>query len=286
MFICNDCPRKCNIDREVKIGYCGCGILPSVTRCSPHFGEEPCISGTNGSGAVFFSGCNLKCTFCQNHEISRKENGKKFDEYQLKDLFQSLQDKNVHNINLVTASHFIRTVAKALEMAELNIPVVWNSSGYEDTETLKMLEGLVDIYLPDFKYWDSILAKKYSNAENYPKIASSAINEMYRQCGDYVIKDGLMVKGMIIRHLILPGYIENSMNVIDFVADNFNTDSVLFSLMSQFTIMPGCDIKRTVSYEENETLIHYMKTRKLSGFIQDISSSTDEMIPKFDLTGV
>lgn len=286
-FLCNDCPRRCNIDRDVKKGFCSCSNIPHLVRAAPHFGEEPCISGKNGSGTLFFSGCNLKCSFCQNHEISRNETGRAVSYSDISDIMLNLQDSGVHNINLVTAAHYVREVAKALENARLSIPVVWNSSGYESVESLRMLEGLVDIYLPDYKYCDSKLALKLSFARDYPEIASSAIKEMYRQVGPFKINnDGIMEKGVIIRHLIIPGYIENSMDVIDYVADSFSSSDVLFSLMSQFTPMDGCDIKDTVSKQDNDSLIHYMKIRGLDGFVQDVSSSTDELIPKFDLTGV
>ena len=286
MYICNDCPRNCSIDRDIKFGFCACGRMPYVTRAAPHFGEEPCISGTNGSGTVFFSGCNLKCSFCQNHEISRKQTGKQVDEFELSDIMIRLQEKGVHNINLVTPTHFSEIIAKSLILANLKIPVVWNSSGYEKAETLKKLEGLVDIYMPDYKYADHQLAKKYSYAEDYPEVAGNALKEMYRQTGKYIFDNGLLKSGLLVRHLILPGYTENSMDVIDFISDNFPQDSVLFSLMSQFTPMKACDINNRVTEDENEMLIHYMKLRGLSGFSQDNSSSTDELIPNFDLTGV
>lgn len=284
-YLCFDCPRECGADRETKKGYCACGPLPSVVRAAPHFGEEPCISGENGSGAVFFSGCNLKCVFCQNSEISRRQCGKELAPRELADLFLRLQDTGVHNINLVTATHFTRAVAEALEIAKPDIPVVWNSSGYEKPETLRMLEGLVQVYMPDYKYADPALAKKYSAAPDYPEKATEAIREMYRQTGPYREENGLLKKGVLIRHLILPGYSGNSMDVIDFVADSF-ADNVKFSLMSQFTPMNDCDINSRVSADENDMLIHYMKLRGLEGYTQDISSATGELIPNFDMTGV
>lgn len=198
----------------------------------------------------------------------------------------NLQDSGVHNINLVTPTHFTRFIAGALEKAQLSIPVVWNSSGYELPETLRMLDGLVQIYMPDYKYCDSELARKYSKAPDYPEVAAQAIEEMVRQVGVYIIeKNGLLKKGVLIRHLILPGCAENSMDVIDYVADTFG-DKVLFSLMSQFTPMPDCDIISRVTEEENSLLIHYMKSRSLSGYSQEISSSSEDFIPEFYLEGV
>lgn len=252
-------------------------------RAAPHFGEEPCISGSNGSGAVFFSGCNLKCTFCQNHEISRHEQGIEFDARSLADLFLRLQDCGVHNINLVTGTHFTSLIAEALSIAGLSIPVVWNSSGYELPETLRMLDGLVNIYLPDYKYCDSHLAAQYSFAPDYPEIASAAVAEMVRQRGFYKLENGLMTSGVLLRHLILPGHIENSMDVIDFAADHYK-DEILFSLMSQFVPMPGCDITSKVSQEDNSNLIHYMQLRGLTGYYQELSSASEDFIPSFDGT--
>lgn len=286
MYICNDCPRNCSIDRTKTTGFCACGINPCVTRAAPHFGEEPCISGTNGSGAIFFSGCNLKCSFCQNNEISSQQTGKELSSEELAVLMLRLQDKGVHNINLVTGSHHIRQIAKALELAKLSIPVVWNSSGYEKVDSLKLLDGLIQVYMPDYKYASKNLAKKYSFAVDYPEIVQLAINEMFRQRGNYILKDDLLISGVLIRHLILPGFTENTMDVIDSVADTYSQENVLFSLMCQFTPMPKCDIKNKVTSEENSNMIHYMKSRKLVGFSQELSSADEQFIPKFDLTGV
>ena len=293
-YICSDCPRHCNVQRNLDTpsGFCMSPSLPYIYRAAPHFGEEPCISGEKGSGAIFFSGCNLRCVFCQNYEISRGSGGKQVDVEGLKDIILRLQDKGVHNINLVTASHYVRAVAEALSELDLDIPVVWNSSGYESVETLKMLDGLVQIYMPDYKYAGSIPAKKYSRAADYPEIAAEAIKEMFRQRGAYRIdENGIMQSGVLIRHLILPDETDNSMNAIDFVADEFPAGSALFSLMSQYTPMPDCEkfpeLNRRVTREENEMLKHYMKLRGINdGFWQEPDSATEEMIPEFDLTGV
>ena len=262
--------------------------LPLAVRAAPHYGEEPCISGTRGSGAIFFSGCNLKCVFCQNIEISRIPKGKKLSVTGLKDTMKKLEDQGVHNINLVTPSHYIRAIAKALSEISLSIPVIWNSSGYDKVESLKMLDGLIDIYMPDFKYASSGLASALSGAVNYASTAKTAISEMFRQTGRYELdENGIMKKGVLIRHLMLPGQSENTMDAIDFAADEFG-DNVLFSLMSQYTPIGNVsgELKRKITPEENADMIHYMKARKLVGFTQDTDSSCKDFIPDFDLTGL
>ena len=263
-----------------------------VCRAAPHYGEEPCISGTRGSGAVFFAGCNLRCVFCQNHAISRGEAGEAVDAQRLRDIFRSLRDQGVHNINLVTPTHFSGVIAEALSGLELGIPVVWNSSGYESVETLRRLEGLVQIYMPDFKYADPDLAARCSAAPDYPEIALAAIREMYRQTGPFVLDgDGILRRGLLIRHLILPGAPENTLRVIDAVEDNFPTEHILFSLMSQYTPMPGLEgfpeLQRRVSPEEYARCASYLDFSEIAhGYYQSPESATDEMIPAFDGTGV
>ena len=293
-WYCSDCPRRCGAWRSADAGggFCGCTALPHIVRAAPHFGEEPCISGVNGSGTIFFSGCNLRCVFCQNHEISRSPSGKQTDIASLRDLMLRLRDKGVHNINLVTPTHYARAVAAALDGLELGIPVVWNSSGYESAETLKRLEGLVQIYMPDYKYSDPELARRYSSAPDYPAAAAEAIKEMYRQTGPFVLdENGILQRGLLIRHLILPGFDENSMNAIDFVADSFPPGSILFSLMSQYTPMQDTgrfpELQKRVSPESIELLCHYMKTRNITaGYWQEASSATGEMIPDFQDSGI
>ncbi len=293
-MICNACPRRCGAERTEYSpgGICACPCLPLVARAAPHYGEEPCISGSRGSGAVFFSGCNLKCVFCQNHEISRARIGKTVSIERLADIFLELRDKGVHNINLVTPTHYTDAIVKALERARLDIPVVWNSSGYDSVESLRELEGLVQIYMPDFKYTDSALALRYSAAPDYPEIARAAIFEMFRQVGPFELDDdGMLRSGVLLRHLILPGAEDNSRAVIDFVADNFPGDDILFSLMAQYTPMPDTErfpeLRKTVTAEENDMLIEYMMQRGIyNGFWQEPCSATDDMIPDFDLTGI
>ncbi len=293
-MLCNECPRHCGAKREENTmgGVCSSPALPRIARAAPHFGEEPCISGERGSGTVFFTGCNLRCVFCQNHEISRGKTGETVSVERLSHIFLELQDKGVHNINLVTGSHFVTPIVKALEKAKLSIPVVWNSSGYDSIESLRRLEGLVQIYMPDMKYMDSSLARRYSAAPDYPEVAQTAIGEMYRQTGNFVLdEEDMLRRGVLIRHLILPGAEENSRRVIDFVADNFPGDKVLFSLMCQFTPMPHTErfpeLQKTVSAELNDRLCQYMADRGIEwGFYQETSSATEEMIPDFDLAGV
>lgn len=293
-MICNECPRHCGAKREDDRvgGVCLSPALPRIARAAPHFGEEPCISGERGSGTVFFTGCNLKCVFCQNHEISRGKVGETVSVSRLRDIFLELQDKGVHNVNLVTGSHFVTPIVHALEAAKLQIPVVWNSSGYDSIESLKRLEGLVQIYMPDLKYMDTELARRYSAAPDYPEVAAKAIAEMYRQVGDFILDgDDMLRYGVLIRHLILPEAEENSRRVIDFVAEHFPGDKVLFSLMCQFTPMPDTErfpeLQKTVSAEVNDRLCDYMAQRGIEwGFFQEPESATEEMIPDFDLTGV
>lgn len=290
---CTLCPRRCGAVRgdETPGGICRSPLLPRVARAAPHYGEEPCIAGLNGTGAVFFTGCNLRCVFCQNIDISRGEGGESVTVPQLRDMLLRLRDSGVDSIDLVTGAHYIPAVAEALSGLSLGIPVVWNSSGYETADSLRMLEGLVQVYMPDFKYFDPKAAKRYSAAEDYPEAAAAAIKEMYRQVGPYVLDDrGLMKRGVLIRHLILPGRTEDVRDVIDFAADEFPRGSVLFSLMSQYTPMPGLErfpeLNARVTAEENRALIHYMQVRHLDGFWQEPDAATEEMIPDWDLTGV
>ena len=288
-MICNICPRQCNTDRSIKPGICGVGNTLKIARAMPHFWEEPCISGHSGSGTVFFSGCNLKCVFCQNYEISSGYVGKEITVSRLREIYSELIDKGVHNINLVTPTHFTEEIIKSLE-EPLPVPVVWNSGGYDSTETLRLIEGKVQIYLPDLKYMSEPIAKKYSLAPDYPETAKKALVEMFRQVGEVKLnKDGIMEKGMIIRHLMLPGEIENTLDVIDFVSSQFG-DRVIFSLMSQFTPNPQCklpELQRTVSEEEYNKAIDYMYLCGIeNAYIQDFSSAKAEYTPPFDLSGV
>ena len=291
---CSLCPRNCGALRgdDIPGGVCRSPLLPRIARAAAHFGEEPCIGGSRGTGAVFFTGCNLRCVFCQNRDISRGQGGKRVTVQQLREILLRLRDEGVDSIDLVTGAHYTPAIAEALEGLELGIPVVWNSSGYESVESLRLLEGLIQVYMPDFKYWDSALSARYSAAVDYPVVAAAAIKEMYRQAGSFVMgDDGILRSGVLIRHLILPGQAENAMNVIDFVADEFPRGSVLFSLMSQYTPMPGLEgcpeLTQRIDRELNDRLIHYLHVRGLeTGYWQETDAATAEMIPDFDQTGV
>ena len=290
---CVLCPRRCGAPRDgVRNGFCGVPAAAMVCRAAPHFGEEPCISGTRGSGAVFFAGCSLRCVFCQNRGISRGAAGETVTVPQLREIFLRLRDRGVHNINLVTPSHYSDVIAEALSGLDLGIPVVWNSGGYESVETLRSLEGLVQIWLPDWKYADSALAARYSAAPDYPQVVTAAVKEMFRQAGPFELDgDGLLRRGVLIRHLVLPGAPENTLRVIDAVEDNLPAKQVLFSLMAQYTPMPGLDaypaLQRRVTQEEYDRCMSYLDFSGIDhGYCQSPESATDEMIPAFDGTGV
>ncbi len=291
MYICNDCPRKCNAKREALAdsgkGFCNMGENPVIARADLHFWEEPPISGEKGSGTVFFSGCNLQCVFCQNEKISRGKFGKEITIDELKETYLYLIDKGAHNINLVTPSHYVDAVIKSLD-TPLNVPVVYNCGGYESLDAIQRLEGLIDIYIPDLKYSDNNLAKKYSKAPDYFEIATKAIKEMHKQTGNYIIdENGIMKKGVIIRHLILPGQLENTKSVIDWIKENFKPGEVLFSLMSQFTPIPSCNLEslnRRLTQEEYDIIEEYLYDSGIEdGFMQELSSASEEYVPPFDL---
>ena len=289
---CTLCPRACGIDRSERVGFCGVGSAPVVARAALHFFEEPCISGTRGSGTVFFTGCNLRCVYCQNEAISRGRGGKTVTPERLREICFDLIAQGAHNINLVTPSHFADAVAASLE-GGLPVPVVYNCGGYERVETLRKLEGRVQIYLPDFKYADAALAARYSAAPDYPAVAEAAIREMYRQTGDFVFDDdGQLVRGVLIRHLVLPGNLENTFGVIDRMREMFPRDGqVLFSLMSQYT--PVADVPqfpelcRRLTQEEYAAAEQYLFDSGIEdGFVQDRESAETDYIPAFDGTGV
>lgn len=293
-FVCTLCPRRCAALRtEAQAGgICRSPLLPRIARAAPHFGEEPCVAGKNGTGAVFFTGCNLRCVFCQNRDISRGEGaGKTLTVPELRDTLLRLRDRGVDSIDLVTGAHYIPAIAEALSGLSLGIPVVWNSSGYESVEALRQLEGLVQVYMPDYKYSDPEAARRYSAAADYPEVAADAFREMFRQVGPYTLdENGLMKSGVLIRHLILPGRLDDARDAIDFAADEFPRGAVLFSLMSQYTPTPGLErfpeLQRRVTPEENRALIHYMKVRHLDGFWQENEAATEELLPDWDLMGV
>lgn len=284
-MICNQCPRRCNVERSKTVGRCGVGENFKLARASLHFWEEPCISGENGSGTVFFSGCNLGCVFCQNYEISHRKIGREVSADELIKIFESLIEKGANNINLVNPTHYALQLADVLSKWKSPVPIVYNSSGYESVETLKMLDGLVDIYLPDFKYISSEKARKYSFAEDYPKVAMLALKEMKRQVGaDVFDESGLMKKGMIIRHLVLPSNTNASIKALDYLAENY-ADTYI-SVMAQYTPcgnLTGYDeINRKLTKREYNKIVNYILSLGLDKiFIQDLSSSGDRFIPEF-----
>ena len=261
-----------------------------LARAALHFWEEPPISGEKGSGTVFFTGCNLKCIFCQNETISAQKYGKTVSVERLKEIYSELIAQGAHNINLVTPTHYAHAVAESLK-TPLPVPVVYNCGGYESISTLKMLEGKISIYIPDLKYADNTLAMRYSAAPEYFETATAAILEMYRQTGDYVINDdGIMQKGVIIRHLVLPGQLDNTKRVIDWVKSTFTDGQVLFSLMSQFTPNKSCridELGRRLNESEYEEIAEYLYDSGIEdGFMQELSSAKEEYIPPFDLSGI
>ena len=297
MTLCYICPHRCGVDRPETMsssgtfGSCGCGMQPIVARAGLHMGEEPCISGTRGSGTVFFSGCNLHCVFCQNHKISCEGFGKEITIEHLQKIYQDLIAQGAHNINLVTPTHFTQAIIESLK-EKLSVPVVYNTSGFETIDTLRKLQGKVQIYLPDFKYSDNLAAIKYSNAPDYFRITAAAIKEMHRQTGDYRIDDeGILQSGVVIRHLILPGLVDNSKRVIDWVAETFKPGQVLFSLMHQYIPCGDAakypEINRTVSKAEyKEIEAHLFASNIEDGFVQDGDAASCDFIPDFDGTGI
>ena len=292
---CNVCPRNCGADRtNRKTGFCRAPYLPKVALVSRHDWEEPPISGTKGSGTVFFSHCNLGCVFCQNHDISQDGFGQEITVERLAEIFLEQQERGFHNVNLVSAVQFIPQVAKALTIAKaqgLSIPVVYNSNGYESIDGLKILEGLVDIYLPDFKYWDDALGLEYSKAPHYRETVSAAILEMRRQTGaDVLDENGIMKKGIILRHLVLPGHYKDSFKVLDWVKEHLSEETFV-SLMSQYTPMyQAKEIKplsrKLTTFEYDKVVDHFFEIGLKNGFMQKRSSATSEYTPSFDLSGV
>lgn len=292
---CLLCPRKCGINRSTgQTGVCGVSSEIKVARAALHYWEEPCISGKRGSGAVFFSGCSLHCVFCQNREISDGKAGKLISKERLSDIFMELADKGANNINLVTSGQYIPDIVWAVNDAKsrgMKLPIIYNTSGYENVTELKLLEGIVDVYLPDFKYMDSTLSARYSRAKDYPSVAKQALSEMVRQQPDVVIDDatGLIQKGVIVRQLLLPGHVNDAKAVLKYLYDTYH-DHVYISMMSQFTPIALKDypeINRTVTRREYERLVDYaLKIGITNAFIQEGDVANDSFIPAFDCEGV
>lgn len=290
---CMLCGHRCGADRaENETGFCSMGETAVLSKVMLHKWEEPCISGTNGSGAIFFAGCSLRCAFCQNWEISHMRKGLPVDIDRLRDIFDELADQGAHNINLVNPTHFVSFIQKAFKRYQKRIPVVYNTHGYDSLDALHRMDGIVDVYLPDLKYTYSLPARRYSSAPNYFEVAKVAIDEMFRQVGPVQYdENGLLKKGVIIRHLVLPGQTDSAKDVIDYVADHFEKGSVLFSLMSQYipcgeaTRYP--EINRRLTQEEYDEVSQYLMDSPIdNGFMQELDSADEQYVPDFDLSGV
>ena len=288
---CKLCPRECGADRSHKKGFCGESNVLRVARASLHMWEEPPISGISGSGTVFFSGCNLGCVFCQNHEIAHDHKGKEITPQALADVFLTLEEKGAANINLVTAVHFVPHVIAALEIAKakgLSIPTVYNSSGYESEETLRSLRGYIDIYLPDYKYRSPLLAERFSKAKNYPEVAERALAEMVSQTGPCIFdENGMMKKGVIVRHLVLPGHTDDSMAVLEYLHKTYG-DRIYISIMNQYTPMRKYEAfpelsRKLTSYEYGKVVKFAEKIGIKNGFLQSGEAAKESFIPSFDL---
>ncbi|NMM62134.1 radical SAM protein [Clostridium sp. P21] len=292
---CKLCPRNCNINRlKGELGYCKSGENVKIARVSLHNWEEPCISGQNGSGTIFFSNCNLRCIFCQNHEISSESIGKEVSIKRLSEIFLEQQERGAHNINLVTPTHYVPQIIEALKIAKkagLNIPILFNTSGYENVETIKSLNGYIDVYLPDIKYFNNKYSEKYSNAPNYFTYASKAVEEMFSQVGEVKFNNqGLIEKGVIIRHLMLPGLLFDSKKIIDYIYSTFG-DLVFLSLMNQYVPMHKVakfpELNKPLSPEHYNSMIEYCLSLGIkNAFIQEQGTSSKDFVPKFDLRGV
>lgn len=289
-MICNACPRGCNIDREVSLGYCKSPEKFKLARASLHYWEEPCISGKNGSGAIFFSGCNLGCVFCQNYEISHGCKGVEVSDDDLVRIMKRLVDEGANNINFVNPTHYSLQLLRVLEKYKPPVPIVYNTSGYDSVETLKMLDGAVDIYLPDFKYIRPEKALKYSKAEDYPQVAEEALAEMKRQVVEDVFdENGIMQRGMIIRHLVLPSNTNSSISALDYLAENFGDTYI--SVMAQYVpcgdLTEYKEINRPLTQREYDKVVNHIFDLGLQKiFVQELEAASDEFIPDFDFTGV
>ena len=290
---CEICPRKCKVNRYEKKGYCRCDDKVRIALVSKHYSEEPCISGRNGSGTIFFSNCNLNCIFCQNHDISQGGKGIDVTIERLAEIMLEQQERGANNINLVTPTMYVEQIIKAIDIAkknDLNIPIVYNTNGYEEVETIKKLNGYIDIYLPDFKYFTNELAIKYSKAPNYFEKVTSALIEMQSQFDEYVFDGEIMKKGMIVRHLVLPNHIQNSKNVLKWIKDNLRKD-IYVSVMAQYfpTYKAIGDelIGRKLSFSEYRKIEQYFYGLDIkNGYIQDLGKHEEEFVPDFNMDNV
>lgn len=290
---CIMCPHKCKVNRFEKVGRCKAGVNVKVALVSTHDYEEPPISGENGSGTIFFTGCNLSCVYCQNHEISQQMYGKEITIERLAEIMLEQQKRGVHNINLVTPTIYAYQIKEAIKLAKkqgLNIPIVYNTSGYENVDTLKALEGYIDIYLPDFKYFDDILGEKYSNIKQYSKYVKEALMEMRRQTKDTFDENGIMKTGLIIRHMILPNHIENSKNVIKWIKDNLG-ETTIISIMAQYfpthKANEYSEINRKIVKKELQQVEDWLfELNMVNGYIQELGDHEEEYVPNFNLDNV
>lgn len=291
---CSLCPRNCLVNRYLVDGFCGCNSLIKLARADLHYYEEPSISGVNGSGALFFSGCNLKCVFCQNYEISHKCFGKYITVDRLANIFLELQKRGANNINLVTGTPYIPHIIKALDIAKkkgLKIPIIYNSSGYESISSLKLLDGYIDVYLPDMKYYNNKYSLLYSKCDNYFEVCKEALNEMYNQVGNICFDDkGLIKRGMIVRHMVMPNMVEDSKNIIKYLYETYG-DNIYISIMNQYTpngnLKKYKEIDRVVSDDEYNEIIDYAILIGVNNaYIQETGTANESFIPNFDLTGI
>ncbi|MGN0598435.1 MAG: radical SAM protein [Oscillospiraceae bacterium] len=290
---CELCPRRCGVDRTHGTGFCGEGAELRAAKAYLHKWEEPCLSGENGAGTIFFSGCSLKCVFCQNYKISSENCGKVITVQRLGEIFLELQEKGAQNIELVSPTHFVPQIISALDLVKgrLNVPIVYNTGGYERVETLKMLDGYVDIFLPDFKYHNNEIAWKYSGAGDYFEVVCAAIDEMLRQVGAAEFdENGMMKRGVIIRHLTLPNHRHDSIAVLEEIASRWGTENILLSLMSQYTPFFRSsefpEISRRISTFEYNSVLKRAEELGFKGFMQERSSAKEEYTPDFDLQGI
>ena len=292
MTACTLCPRRCGTDRSRETGVCGEHDTVRAALAGLHFWEEPCITGTGGAGAVFFSGCNLRCIYCQNAEISRGHKGKPISQDRLRGIFAELIDQGADCIDLVTPTHFLPQIAAALEAERLPVPVVWNSGGYESAAALRRLEGLIDVYLPDYKYADAALAGRLSAAPDYPAAALAAIREMHRQTGPPGFdEDGLLRRGVLVRHLVLPGFTDNTLDCIDALTAAFAPGEILISLMSQYTPpaapLPVESLNRRLREDEYRRCVDYLYLCGVEdGYVQELGSADAGFVPDFDCSGL
>ena len=283
---CSICPRGCGADRRISPGFCGAGNDMIVSRAALHMWEEPCISGKNGSGTVFFSGCSLKCVFCQNYEISHSVRGAAVSPSQLADIFRRLEDLGAHNINLVNPTHYTEQILRTFDLYRPSVPVVWNSSGYERAETLRMLEGIADVYLPDIKYYDDSYAVRYSGAPGYFSFAGAAVREMFRQTGEPVFKDDILVRGTMVRHLVLPSAAGQAVKILEWISREL--PGVLVSVMAQYFPAGRAsdfpEINRRLRRREYSAVLDRMIELGLySGYFQALGSASGRFVPDFDM---